>query len=863
MRIRSSKNRSRWAHHRQQELRKGLRLERLESRMVLSGASPIAVNDLYETMVDEPLVVEAAGVLANDTDAEGDSLTAIEFIGPKNGELTLLSDGSFVYSPNPGFSGVDGFLYQADDGTSASNFAAVTIQVISPNVPPVGANDAYTVDEDGVLTVMAESGVLINDLDVDGDPLTAELIDGPINGTLEFNADGSFTYTPDPDFHGTDAFTYVALDAEASSELILVEITVNAVNDAPVGANDAYTVDEDGVLTVMAESGVLINDLDVDGDPLTAELIDGPINGTLEFNADGSFTYTPDPDFHGTDAFTYVALDAEASSELILVEITVNAVNDAPVGANDAYTVDEDGVLTVMAESGVLINDLDVDGDPLTAELVDGPINGTLEFNADGSFTYTPDPDFHGTDAFTYVALDAEASSELILVEITVNAVNDAPVGANDAYTVDEDGVLTVMAESGVLINDLDVDGDPLTAELVDGPINGTLEFNADGSFTYTPDPDFHGTDAFTYVALDAEASSELILVEITVNAVNDAPVVRNDRYTVDEDETLEVALPGVLSNDFDPDGDPLTAELIDEPVHGELQFNADGSFTYVPNADFNGTDAFTYRVSDGSSMTDLGVVEINVLAVNDAPVALDDEYTAELDTPLVVEAPGVLSNDSDVDGDTLIAVLETGPENGTLELSEDGSFIYTPNAGFSGFDGFSYLASDGQSESLAFVSIVVNPGALPPEANNDSYTAIAGQTLMVDVFNGVLANDVDPNGDPLEAILFRGPKHGTLTLNADGSFAYTTSGEYTGIDSFIYRATDGELESQLAVVTLHVSAGQPDDDSSAGLFTRLAGKLDGAFDLPDLGLRSRANRLDQFFADLEESILDWDWLKA
>ena len=206
---------------------------------------------------------------------------------------------------------------------------------------------------------------------------------------------------------------------------------------------------------------MLANDTDADGDPLTATLVTGPANGTLTLNADGSFTYTPNADFNGTDSFVYTASDGTASTGDITVTITVNAVNDAPVAADDAYTVDEDATLTIDAAGGLLANDTDVDGDALTAALVTGPANGTLTLNADGSFSYTPNADFNGTDTFTYSVSDGALTSEGT-VTITVNPVNDAPVAVDDAYTVDEDATLTIDAAGGVLANDTDVDGDAL-----------------------------------------------------------------------------------------------------------------------------------------------------------------------------------------------------------------------------------------------------------------------------------------------------------------------------------------------------------------------------------------------------------------
>ncbi|MCA9134008.1 MAG: tandem-95 repeat protein, partial [Planctomycetales bacterium] len=237
--------RSPTASQRRRNLQQHLRLEHLEHRIVFAGLSPVAVNDLYQAVADETLTVATSGVLANDSDAESDALTALEFSGPSNGSLALNADGSFAYTPNPGFTGTDGFIYQADDGASRSRLAIVTIQVANPNTAPRGQGDAYTVPEDGVLGIGSTHGLLANDSDVDGDPLQAILVEGPQHGTLELNADGSFIYTPNVNYNGPDAFTYEVSDGTQSSELVAVDITVDPANDAPQGNNEAYTTAED------------------------------------------------------------------------------------------------------------------------------------------------------------------------------------------------------------------------------------------------------------------------------------------------------------------------------------------------------------------------------------------------------------------------------------------------------------------------------------------------------------------------------------------------------------------------------------------------------------------------------------------
>ncbi|NOG48611.1 MAG: tandem-95 repeat protein [Chloroflexi bacterium] len=247
-----------------------------------------------------------------------------------------------------------------------------------------------------------------------------------------------------------------------------------------------------------------------------------------------------------------------------------------------------------------------------------------------------------------------------------------------------------------MLTNDSDVDGDTLTAVLVVGPTNGTLTLVTSGGFIYTPNAGFNGSDSFTYRASDGTLLSNIATVTITVNPVNDAPVAVNDAYTTDEDTALNIAAPGVLTNDTDVDGDAMTAVLVVGPTNGTLTLNGDGGFVYTPNANFNGTDTFTYKANDGTADSNIATVTITVNPINDAPVAVNDAYTTDEDTTLNVAAPGVLTNDTDIDGDTLTTVLVIGPTNGALTLNSDGSFIYTPNAGFNGSDSFTYRASDG-----------------------------------------------------------------------------------------------------------------------------------------------------------------------
>ena len=668
--------------------------------------APVANNDSYGTGEETALTVAAPGVLGNDTDAEGDALTAALVAGPAHGTLTLSTNGSFTYAPAADWNGTDTFTYKANDTKADSGVATVSIRVGPANDAPAAGNDSFGTNEDVALTVAAP-GVLANDNDTDHDPLTARLIAGPAHGTLALNADGSFTYTPAGDWSGTDTFTYQANDGTADSAVATAGITVSPVNDRPVATEDSYGAAEDTTLTVAA-AGVLENDTDIEGDPLTAALVAGPAHGTLALNPDGSFTYRPAANWNGTDTFTYRATDGRVDSATATVRIVVSAANDAPVAANDSYVADEDSTLMVAAP-GVLANDTDLDGNVLTAVLVNGPAHGTLTLNPKGYFIYTPAANWNGTDTFTYKASDVSADSTAT-VSITVRPAGDAPAAANDSYATDEDTALAVAAP-GVLANDTDADGDALTAARVAGPAHGALTLNSNGSFAYTPAANWFGTDSFTYRASDGKGNSSTATVTLIVRSINDPPVTANDAYTTHEDTALIVAAPGVLANDTDVDSGTRTAVLVAGPAHGTLALYGSGSFVYRPAANWHGTDTFSYKAREGAANGNVAVVTITVTAANDRPAAAGDSYTTDEDAALMVAAPGVLANDTDADGDALTAARATGPAHGTLALSANGSFTYTPAANWYGTDSFTYQANDGSTSSLpARVNITIRP---------------------------------------------------------------------------------------------------------------------------------------------------------
>ena len=391
--------------------------------------------------------------------------------------------------------------------------------------------------------------VLANDRDSEGDFLTILSVSLE-NGTADI-VDNKLNITPALNFFGEITATYTITDSingPSSGSLVL---TVFPVNDAPIAVNDRYSLAEDAVLRVLPSSNnhLLSNDSDVDGDTLTVNTT--PIssttssnfsinttplsdvnNGNLTLNSDGSFTYIPDLNFNGIDSFIYQITDGNGGTAQASVTIDIAALNDVPeIIVSKVFTILEDGNLIKLVgdADSLLSGATDADGDNLAINST--PIstvnNGSLTLNANGAFSYTPSLNFNGTDSFTYEVVDGNGGSTQGNVTLTVSAVNDLPIAIADAYSINEDIVLNILASdtNNLLNNDSDVDGDSLTVSLVSSTSNGSLVLNSNGAFSYTPNLNFNTTDNFVYQISDGNGGTAQASVTLTVNAVNDIPV--------------------------------------------------------------------------------------------------------------------------------------------------------------------------------------------------------------------------------------------------------------------------------------------------------------------------------------------------
>ncbi|HEX8241730.1 MAG TPA: Ig-like domain-containing protein [Allosphingosinicella sp.] len=782
--------------------------------------APIAKDDTAST--DEDVgTYSGSSVLANDFDWEHNSLTATPgtFVGAY-GTLTMNANGTYTYTPDAsnqalddGESVQDSFTYTVSDG-SLSDTGTLTITIAGKNDAPVANDDTASTGEDGSVA----GNVLANDTDVDVEPLTVATPGVYVGtyGTLTLNANGSYTYTPaaaaqalDDGESAQDVFSYTASDGTASDTAILT-VTVNGSNDAPVADDDSASTSEDS----SASGNVLANDTDVDVEPLTVTSPGVYVGayGTLTLNSDGSYTYAPNAAAQGLDdgesaqdVFSYTASDGTASDSATLT-VTVNGANDAPVANDDSASTNEN---SAGISGNVLANDSDVDGETVTVANPGTYVGtyGTLTIDADGSYTYVPgaaaqalDVGESAQDVFTYTASDGTASDTANLT-ITVTGLNDAPVANDDTAATDENSPVS----GNVLTNDTDVDVEPVTVT-TPGTYNGfwgTLVLAANGSYTYTPNAiaallnnGQTAIDVFSYNASDGTASDSATLT-ISISGLSGAPNANNDSASTGEDSSVSG---NVLANDTDVENDPLTVTNAGTyaGTYGTLVLDADGSYTYTPNAAANGLaagetgqDVFSYTVTDGGA-SDTATLTVTVNGTNDAPTITGGDFDGT-----VTELPDGDPDEGQIDHSTSGAVTFND-----VDLTDTHSASVAPQGG--GYYGTFTLDLDQTGDSVGW-DFTVSDAALENLSEDQEVTQVYTITIN-DGHGGTVTQDV--------TITINGTGVGTgpqtvwyIDNSAVGSTNVGTSANpFTSIAAF--NAAQGTLGGPQAGHSVHLLAG-------------------------------------------------------
>ena len=739
---------------------------------------PVADDQAANTDEDTPLAITLTG-----SDVDGDDLTYSVVLGPADGSLSGTAP-NLTYTPNLGYNGVDSFTFKVNDGNVDSNIAAVLITVTEVNNPPIADDQAVITAEDTPV------GITLTANDQDGESLTYSIVSGPANGTLSVTAP-NLTYTPGANYNGADSFTFVANDGIEDSNIATIDITVTAVNDSPVANPQAVTTDED----IAAGINLTANDVDVE--PLTYSVVAGPTNGTLNGIAPG-LTYTPNQDYNGSDTFTFKVNDGTVDSNIAIVDITVTAVNDTPLAVEQTVTTDEDtGVAITLAGS-------DVDGDGLTFSVLAFPANGSLS-GIMPDLTYTPTANFNGSDSFNFKVDDGNGENDTATVWITVATVNDSPVANSQTVATDED------TPYDITLTGSDIDGSSLTYSVVTGPANGTLSGSAP-SMTYTPVANYNGADSFTFVANDGTTDSNTATVMITVTAVNDPPVADNQAVTTNEDAPLDITL---TWNDID--SGLLTSSVVVGPANGTLSGTAPNQ-TYTPNANFNGSDSFTFKINDGYVDSNTAMVSITVTPINDPPVADNQAVTTDEDVAVAITLTG-----GDVEGDELTYTVVAGPANGVLSGTAPNQ-TYTPNENYYGLDSFTFEINDWELDSnTATVDVTVTPVNDPPVANDQAATT--SEDTLIDII--LTASDVE--GGALTFTVVTDPINGVLS-GIEPNLTYTPDVNYSGPDNFTFKVSDGFADSSIAIVDITVTGAASVVDAMASGEIFVAGTVSGDY---------------------------------
>jgi gliding motility-associated-like protein len=780
---------------------------------------PVAVNDTTTTPERTPVVI---CVPTNDLDPDFNlNLASVGVaIQPAHGTIVGVdpSTGCITYLPDSGFRGLDTFVYTICD-TGAPVYcdqATVFVTVTFVNHPPVALDSTVTTPEDSAITVCPSFS------DPDGDAVSITAIPcGPSHGTVS-NTGTCITYTPAPNYSGTDSICYVVCDNGSPSlcDTAVIRIIVTPVVDCPI-ANIDYAQGTNGVAVVINE---LTNDtyLHAFGAGSTVTIVSGPASGnTAVVNANGTISYTAGASYNGIDSVVYSLCDTvEGCCDTATIYVYTIDYCVPPIALDDKDTVCEEAVL----KSFVRANDFQGFGQIGNVTILTNATHGFAFVNsADSTIMYTPQTNFFGNDTVTYqvcsqCVVGAGPLCDTAQLFITVLNRNDVPVAIDDTASVLEDSSVVI----NVVTNDYDIDGDSLIVSISAQPAYGTLTV-VGNQLKYTPNANYCGPDSFGYRITGGNGAStcpgdeafDLGLVFVNVICVNDPPVIPDTLVHTPEDTAVTVCVP---YTDNDPN-DLHTLSICGLPLHGTANPVLDNvantvCLTYVPDTNYYGTDTICVIVCDNGTpqLCDTSHIVIVVDPRNEPPVANDQNVQTPKNTPIGIN---VASSASDPNGDYLTFTYPagTGPNHGTWVPTGNGTGVYTPDSGYVGKDTFMYVACDTSiypysplcDTAFIYIDVIDTNGSVnhPPLANDDYYTTHEG----VPVLTLPLANDYDVDGDPLTITVTGGPNNGTIVQNPNGTITYTPDSGFVGNDTVHYTICDNGTpplcDSAIIVITI------------------------------------------------------------
>jgi CshA-type fibril repeat protein len=746
--------------------------------------APIAVNDYDTTAYNTPLI---SVVNQNDTCVNPSTTCTFSNINtPSNGSLVFQSDGSYTYTPNLNYSGIDSFRYAICDGYSICDTALVVIYV---DGSPIANPDYDTTDVNTILI----GNLSTNDFCGANPPCSVTSWTTPDHGNVSINPNGTYQYTPDPGYVGEDSFIYTYCDL-VSCDTALVSVYVNAY---PI-ANDSifYTQLNTQVYTTLPLSNYCGNE------PCDLNLVTPPSHGSfVGFDPVLGPLYEPNPGFVGIDTFTYYLCDADGDCDTAMVLIVVGV----PVANPDDFTVP----MNSTANIPVLNNDsFGADG-PSTGSIsvVSNGTNGVASVDdggtpndpTDDKVNYTPNNNFVGYDSVIYEICDGNGDCDTALVVIYVDG---NPIADPDYDTTE----INTQLIGDLSTNDHCGANPPCSVTSWTTPAHGTLSINPNGTYTYTPDSGYIGDDSFIYTYCDL-TNCDTALVSIYVN---DHPIANDTIFYTQMDSSVYLNTP---SSNYCGNA-PCVIDLVSPVQHGSfIGFDPILGTLYLPNPGYTGIDTLIYSICDNDGDCDTGTVFIYI----GIPMAVSDYDTTFANTPITVS---VLTNDSfGSDGPSTSSItVSTNGSNGVATVDNGGTpndptddkITYIPNLNFVGEDSIQYQICDLNGDcdiATIYISVeiknttnAVNDQAstwintpasgdvttndFDAEGNTQTFGSFLNPAQTSDIASGSIVSGVDLDGNPVA-------NAGTLTFNSNGTYTFTPANNFTGNVAVAYNTCD------------------------------------------------------------------------
>ncbi|MDZ7839509.1 MAG: tandem-95 repeat protein [Gammaproteobacteria bacterium] len=772
----------------------------------------VPISHSMNVMEDRYLVTSTDRLLAND-----DGATFLDLGDTRNGVAALDTDGRIRFTPPPDFYGEAGFEYRFRSADGTVEIRQVAITVAGRNDRPHAGDDALAGIEDGTVEL---NRLLANDGDVDGDPIQFAAVGQAGAGQVEADDSDGFRYVPSPNYTGEVQWVYIIEDSSGARAAARTTLDIEeGENDPPVVSPVTLRGGVEEQAFAFHESELLDRAQDPEGGALQIQTITAIEGGAADWDRDsGGVVFTPAPDFHGRARLEFTVADPQGLATTGSADIEIANVPDPFTAGDTQLSVDQNQVIAFAPED--LLPRLDIDNPDggevaiVAARMVPG-LRGLVEALPDGSVQWTPPPDYSGPSAFE-VRLFNGVERIASRVDLDIAEVNDPPRTVADRFDAVEDQVFELNA-AALLANDSDPEGnafDVTAFQLLD-PQTGVLSFDpATGDASLSPAPNFFGEARLEYTVTETVSGlSGTGHAVVDFAPVDDAPVITDKTFTLNEDETVDYAAGAVLGESVDVDGEivSITAVRGGDPDQGAATLLASGGVRFTPAPDYFGTAGFEFDYSDGVT-TGTANIDLVIKPVNDPPAGQSHRFIGALeDQPFELHESDFLAGASDVEGDAihLDAVALAVGEEGQLDHDPDtGRIVYIPEADFHGVASLEYTLRDAHGAMGAqSAEIVVQNVEDDFALTGRSFSLLEDETRTFAPDELLDApNDADGDTLTLTAARLDDPAAGRVELLADGSVHFVPESGFTGTAAFEFDVTDG-THTHTAIAGLQVAA--------------------------------------------------------